>query len=148
MDVPDGVNRSSWLQALGIVGATVFLTAGFVGVLAVVSGAAVGVEDRLALYVLVAGVVFVTAIVTLTRRGLDGGTVLLATVGGSLLCGVLVLFAGEGVRYAVVRPGSVFRLQMLAYFAAAGLVVVGLTYWTLRFWRDLLAPAADGPDPG
>lgn len=133
------VSQSTKLQVAGVAVATVFLTAAFVGVLALFSGATGGLANRLSLYVLVAGIVFVSSIVTFSRRGLDGGTVLLGTVGLSLVAGLLVLLAGEGLRYAIVQPSEVFQIHILAYFAAAGLVVIGLTYWTLRYWREILA---------
>lgn len=139
MPILGRVSESTKIQITGIAGATVFLTAAFVGVLALLTGVTSGISNRLSLYVLIAGVVFVTSIVTFSRRGLDGGTVLLGTIGLSLVSGLLVLLAGEGLRYAIVQPSEVFQWHILAYFSAAGLVVIGLTYWTLQYWRDVLS---------
>jgi len=138
------LHEVAWRRVAAVVAATVVLTAAFVGVLAVVTGNAGGWSDRLALYALCGGVAFVGVTFGLARRELDGLTVLFATVGASLLTVVVALFAGEGLRYAVRSPEEVFDLQLLAYFATAGLVVIGLTFWTLRYWRDVLLGARAG----
>lgn len=136
---PEGDSwRSTGAQGGAILAGTVFFTFVFVGFLALVSGNAVGIQNRLSLYVLCAAGLFVLTTVTLARRRLDGTTVLFAAVGATLLTFLLVALAGEGIRYAVVRPGAVLRPGLLAYFAAAGLVVIGVTYWTLKYWRDFL----------
>jgi len=142
MNPLDRVSRSAWLQAGGVVAATLLLTASFLGVVAAVVGVATGVGGRLALYFLAGGVAFVVSTLALSGRGLDGATVLLATVGVSLLTFVLALSAGEGVRYAILRPGEVFDVQLLGYLAAAGLVVTGLSIWTVRYWREFVGPDA------
>ena len=46
MNPLDRVSRSAWLQAGGVVGATLLLTASFLGVLAAVVGVATGVDRK------------------------------------------------------------------------------------------------------
>jgi hypothetical protein len=142
MNPLDRVSRTTWLRVGGVLGATLVLTASFLGVLAAVVGVATGVGNRLSLYFLAGGVAFVVTTLALSRRGLDGATVLLATTGASVLTFLLTLSAGEGVRYAVLRPGEVFDVRLLGYLAAAGLVVTGLSIWTVRYWREFLGDPA------
>lgn len=124
---------------------TVVLTAGFVGLLALVSGRLGDVGGRFPWYVLAMGIAFVTVIFLLANRGADPETALVASTGVGILTLVGTFFAVEGVVYAVSQPEEVFRSQLLVYLLAAALVATGLTFWLLRYWRSLTTFAPDTP---
>ncbi|QLG63872.1 hypothetical protein [Halorarum salinum] len=126
-------------QVASLVGvSTVLLTADFVGVLALVTGNAAGFGDRFPAYVLVMAIAFVITIVGLSHYGLEGRTVLSASTGVSVLALVTGTLAGEGLRYAVVEPATVFDVQLLFYLLAAGLIGTGLSFWTVNHWREFV----------
>ena len=124
---------------VGVAALTVVLTSAFVGVLAFVSGPRPEVESRLAYYVLVTAVVFVSAIFRLDSTDRPGTSVLTAVVAVSVASFVLALFAGEGLLYAIDRPGKVLTSQLLVYFLAASLICTGVGVWGLHHWREYAA---------
>lgn len=124
--------------ALLVAVSTVLLTADFVGVLALLSGNAAGLDDRFPVYVLVMAIAFVITIVGLAHYDAEGRTVLSAATGVSVLALVAGALAGEGVRYAVREPATVFDVQLLFYLLAAGLIGTGLSFWTVNYWREFV----------
>jgi hypothetical protein len=119
----------------------VVLTAGFVGVLGVLSGDLTSWPSRLPIYVLGMALTFVVAIFSLIRVNVDSVTAIFGAVGTSLGGLVVIGFAGEGVVYAVTYSGRVFGSQLLVYFLAAGLIGTGLGYWVLSYWRQYAVPS-------
>ena len=128
----DVLPRAALLVAIS----TGIVTAAFVGVVALLSGQVVDLTDRLPLYVLVMAVVFVAFVFLIDARGSDGGTVIVSSIGVSLLGFLVVLLAGEGLVFLVRRPGELLASQLIVYLLSAGLVCTGLAYWGLRHWRE------------
>lgn len=126
-------------------GCTLALTASFVGLMAVVTGNAVGLTARFPFYVLGMAAAFVGSVLVLDDRTADGVSVIGATLGVSTTSFLVLGLAGEGLAYAARHPGRVFASQLLVYFLAAGLVATGLGYWGLRHWREFVASGADEP---
>jgi len=130
------------VEALGRAGAlvavcTLVLTASFVGLVALLSGEAPGVSDRLPLYVLGMATAFVGTILLFEAQGVDGRTIM-ATAGSVALGTFVFLTLGsEGVVHAVENPGQVVASQLVFYFLAAGLIGTGLGYWGIRHWQEL-----------
>lgn len=120
-----------------VAGCTLVLTASFVGLVALVSGAAVGVVDRLPLYVLGMASAFVGAIVVFEMEGEDGGRVLLIAGALALTTFLVTLLSGEGIVHALRHPGQVIASQLLLYLLAAGMIATGLGYWVGQHWQEL-----------
>ena len=133
---------SNWLQdhartAIGpIVASTVFLTAAFLGALALLTGTVDGFSDRFPYYVVLMAVGFVAALFVLERPRIEGSQVLMATIGVTVTVFVIVTLAGEGLAYALASPGAVFQPDIILYLLAAGLIGSGLAYWTITHWRE------------
>ena len=119
-----------------VIGVTVIMTASFVGVVALVAGDMVGVTERIPYYVLVTAVAFVVSLLKLDDESIDGVTVLIATTGIAIGCGVLFALAFEGIRYGFYNPEELVASQLLVYFLAAALICTGLGVWALRHWRE------------
>lgn len=123
---------------IGVIGAnTLLLTASFVGVLAFVSGAVTDLPARLPWYFVVGAVLFVGTIVVLEEQELPGRTVILTATVVAAVGFLAVVFAVEGVLFAVDRPEALVVSRLLLYFLAAGLVGTGVGYWGLNHWREL-----------
>lgn len=137
-----------------VAGCTLVLTASFVGLVALVSGAAVGVVDRLPLYVLGMATAFVGAIVVFEMENEAGGRVLV--IAGTLAVGtfLVTLLSGEGIVHALRYPGQVLASQLLLYLLAAGMIATGLGYWVVQHWQDLpkfvsgVSVKSGSPKPG
>lgn len=125
-----------------IAACTLLLTINFVGIIAALSGEVSGIDSRIPWYLLLAAVIFVGTIVLLESNGADGKTIIASAVFTGIASFVLVLFGGEGVRYAATEPGTVLDPQLTLYFFTAALVATGLGYWGLRHWREF---TRDGP---
>lgn len=123
-------------MALGVVFLSLLLTAAFLGLVGLISGAPLDVSSRLPAYSLVMGIVFVVAILRLDSPNREGMMVLVSTSGIAALAFVLVGLASEGVMYTLVRPDEVLTSNLIFYFAAAGLVCTGVVLWALHHWRE------------
>jgi len=136
-------------ESLGRAGAlvaccTLALTASFVGLVALLSGQAPGVTDRLPVYVLGAATAFVGTILLFEVQGHDGRTVI-ATAGSVAIAAALVLtLGGEGVIHAIRHPEQVVASQLLFYFLAAAMIATGLGYWAVNHLDEF----AVGPGGG
>lgn len=127
------------LGRLGLVvlASTLSLTASFVGIVALASGAVSGTEARLPLYVTAAAVVFVASILLFEGTRHRGKRAL----GAAALLALATLFVGglggEGVVYAAANPGVVLEVQLLGYLVSAAMLGTGLGYWLWRHWEAL-----------
>ena len=120
-----------------VLGSTLALAMSFFGLIALLTGDATGVLDRLPLYVLAMAAAFVAGLVIFEDVLLDGETVLVWA--GILGIGTF-LFVGlgsEGVIYSVKYPGEVLSSQLFVYVLSAGLIATGLGYWIAQYWGDL-----------
>ena len=120
---------------LGVVVSTLALTASFVGLMALLTGDAVG--SRIPLYVLTMAIAFVLGVVLLELRDRPGRLVLGGATGLSIGVLVLVTLAGEGFVYAAREPTEIVASTLVFYFLAAGLIATGLGYWGARHWREV-----------
>jgi FtsH-binding integral membrane protein len=120
-----------------VVSCTVVLTVSFIGIVALITGNAFGIGNRLPVYVLSMACTFAATIVRLDPEYDDGKQVLGTAVVFAVSSFVLVSLGGEGVAYAVRRPGQVLTSQLFLYFVSAGLIGTGLGYWGARHWREL-----------
>jgi hypothetical protein len=105
---------------LGVVVSTLALTASFVGLMALLTGDAVGL-----------------GVVLLELRDRPGRLVLGGATGLSIGVLVLVTLAGEGFVYAAREPTEIVASTLVFYFLAAGLIATGLGYWGARHWREV-----------
>jgi hypothetical protein len=130
------VDRTMLARTGALVGCcTAALTAAFVGVVALVTGTAGGVDSRLQFYILAGAVAFVASLLVLEESRHEGKTVILGAVGIGLTSLVLVGLGTEGVRYAMAQPRTVLSSSLLVYLVAAALIASGLGYWSVRNWR-------------
>ena len=118
-----------------IVGCTLLLTAGFVGLIAALSGELGGFESRIQWYVAVAAVVFVATIVLLELNDAGGATIITSATVVALFAFVLGFLGAEGALYTLENPETV-EVSRLVIFASAALVATGIGYWALRHWRE------------
>jgi len=123
-------------MALGVIILSLTLTAAFLGLVGLISGADLNVITRLPAYSLVMGIVFVVAILRLDSPNRDGMMVLVSTSGIAVLAFVLVGLATEGVMYTYNSPEEVVMSNLIFYFAAAGMVCTGVVFWALHHWRE------------
>ncbi|SFR99282.1 hypothetical protein SAMN05216559_2182 [Halomicrobium zhouii] len=123
-------------MALGVIILSLTLTAAFLGLVGLISGADLNVIARLPAYSLVMGIVFVVAILRLDSPNRDGMMVLVSTSGIAVLAFVLVGLATEGVMYTYNSPEEVVMSNLIFYFAAAGMVCTGVVFWALHHWRE------------
>ena len=117
--------------------ATLVLTAGFLGVVGLVTGSVTGLVDRLPFYVLAMAITFVGGMVILEGELRDPGRILRAAVAVALGAFLVVTFGGEGIAFVLQQPREVLSSQLLFYFLAAGLIGAGLGYWGVRHWNDI-----------
>lgn len=137
--VADRIDTEMLPRAAGLVGvSTAIVTAAFIGVVALLTGDATDVADRLPFYVLVMAVVFTVFVFLIDSRAPDGGTVIISSTGVALLGFLIVLLAGEGVVFLVTKPDELLASQLIVYLVSAGLVCTGLAYWGLRHWREFV----------
>ncbi|WP_084802554.1 hypothetical protein [Halorientalis sp. IM1011] len=130
------------VESIGRAGAlvavcTLVLTASFVGLVALVSGQATGLSDRLPAYVLGMATAFVGAVLIAETQGFDGRTVIVGA--GVVALGTLVVLTlgGEGLLHAVRNPGALVTSHLLFYFLAAGMIATGFGYWAINHWQEL-----------
>ena len=120
-----------------VAGCTLVLTASFLGLVALVSGEAVGLSDRLPVYVLGMATAFVGSVLVAETRGLDGRGVIGAAGATALGTFVVLTLGGEGVLHAVRNPEALLTSQLLFYFLAAGMIATGFGYWAINHWQEL-----------
>jgi hypothetical protein len=120
-----------------IAGCTLVLTASFLGLVALVSGEAAGLSDRLPAYVLGMATAFVGSVLLAETQGLDGRTVIVGAGGVALAAFVVLTLGGEGLLHAAKNPGALLTSHMLFYFLAAGMIATGLGYWAINHWGEL-----------
>ncbi|MFB6143516.1 MAG: hypothetical protein ABEJ30_09275 [Halorientalis sp.] len=137
-------------EALGRAGAlvavcTLALTASFVGLVAIVSGEAAGLSERLPAYVLAMAAAFVGTVVVFEAANYDGATIITTAAAAALGALVVVTLGTEGVVFAARNPARVVASQFLLYFLAAGMIGTGLGYWGIQHWQELtdVGPATD-----
>jgi FtsH-binding integral membrane protein len=134
-------NRATTLRLTVYVAvSTVFLTAAFFGVVAVITGSVTAFERRFPIYVLLSALAFVTVVLVLEDEEEPGAPILVGTllVGGMALLGFSL--AGEGLLYARANPDQVAGSELLFYFVAAALICTGLGYWAIHHWREFAGP--------
>ena len=137
--VADRLEAGLLPRAVAIVGvSTAVVTAAFIGIVALLTGDAVNVTDRLPFYVLVMAVVFTAFVFLIDSRASDGATVIISSVGVGLLGFLVVLLAGEGAVFLLREPDALLASQLIVYLVSAGLVCTGLAYWGLRHWREFV----------
>ncbi|MFP9193244.1 hypothetical protein ACLI4Q_16545 [Natrialbaceae archaeon A-CW1-1] len=136
MNVESLRNRLPERILLVVMGFTLVLTAGFVGLVALLSGDTAGSNGRVPYYVLATAIAFIVALWRLDEGNVDGLTVLIASSGIALGAGILVAFATEGVSYGVRNPSELVSSHLIVYFLAAALICTGLGIWGLRHWRE------------
>ncbi|MHB9288352.1 hypothetical protein ACKVMT_15085 [Halobacteriales archaeon Cl-PHB] len=130
--------------ALFVVVATLALTAGFLGLVALLTGAVAGIQNRLPFYVLAMAIAFVGSILTLEGEFDAGREVLEIATLAAIVTALAVTLAGEGVAFSLQDPGRVFSSQLVFYFLAAGLMGTGLGYWGLRHWDEFVTTRGPG----
>lgn len=137
--VADRFDTDLLLRAVALVGvSTAVVTAAFIGIVALLTGDAVNVTDRLPFYVLLMAVVFTAFVFLIDSRASDGATVIISSVGVGLLGFLIVLLAGEGAVFLLREPDALLASQLIVYLVSAGLVCTGLAYWGLRHWREFV----------
>jgi hypothetical protein len=125
-----------------VTGSSLLLTVALIGLLAALSGEVEGVGGRVPFYFLVTAVVFVSLVVGFEvgfeEQAFDGRTILLSTLGLSVVLGTLAAFVGEGLVYTTRDPTAVLVPRLLLSLLAIGVLSTGLVYWGLRHWREFL----------
>lgn len=115
---------------------TLFLTASFMGILAFVSGATLGVTERLPWYLVIGAGTFVGSIVLLEHAESEGYTIIVTTIIISVIMFILTLLAVEGVFFSLRYPEVVINSKTILYLLSAAMVGVGLGYWGFNHWRE------------
>ena len=137
--VADRIDAGLLPRAVAVVGvSTAVVTAAFIGIVALLTGDAVNVTDRLPFYVLLMAVVFTAYVFLIDSRASDGATVIISSVGVGLIGFLVVLLAGEGAVFLLREPDALLASQLIVYLVSAGLVCTGLAYWGLRHWREFV----------
>lgn len=132
--------REAVVRGAGLVAAsTVVVAIAFVGLLAVVSGDASGLADRVPFYVVVSSIAFTALILTLERYLADGRNILLTAVVLSITIAVVVALDVEGLLFAIENPDRLVASRLLLYLLAAGCLCTGLVYWSVHHWREFTA---------
>jgi predicted neutral ceramidase superfamily lipid hydrolase len=121
---------------LFVVASTVALTASFLGVVGLLTGAVTGLNDRLPVYVLAMALSFVVVIVALEEEYREPVESLQLSASIAAVTFLLVTFGGEGIAYLLQNSEQVVASQILFYILAAGLIGTGLGYWTLNHWSE------------
>ena len=117
---------------------TVFLTASFIGVLAVLDGEVNAFSTRLPWYLSATALAFVGTIVLLEDQGTSGASIITTALIVSVLVFAIVGLGVEGMFYAVEFTDRVFVSQLVVYFFAAALMGTGFGFWALRHWREFI----------
>ncbi len=136
MDVTTTVRNAKFRVGGLILASTVVLTASFIGVVAFLTGFVSAMEQRLPIYVLLTAVIFVVVLVSLDDENAPGGPVIVTTITIAALGFLLLTLSGEGLRYALARPGKLVSSQLVFYFVAAALFCSGVGFWALHHWRE------------
>jgi hypothetical protein len=123
---------------------TALLTACFLGMVGLVSGAAGGLVARLPLYVLGGSVSFVGVMLVVDHSYEDGPVVLARAAGAALTTFVVALLGAEGVVYAVAQPESVVASHLFVYLLSAAIIASGLGYWGVQNWADVRTVVGEG----
>lgn len=118
-------------------GSTLGLTMGFFGLIALLTGDAAGALDRLPLYVFGFAATFVGTLVTFEDRRSDAETVLRAASVTAAANFVLVVFASEGLVYALRYPGEVVSSKLFVYVLSAGMIATGLGFWLANHYDEV-----------
>lgn len=139
MDLPARATPFDVTVIALVVGSTLLLTTALLGVVSIVTASEVGYGARVPVYVLGGSVLFLVLVFRFERRGLDGRTIILSTVGLGLLGTLFLSLVGEGAVYAVSYPDRVLASQLVLYLLAAGAVCTGLAHWGLNHWREFVA---------
>lgn len=130
-------DRETLVRVVGSVGvSTLFLTAVFYGVVAVITGSVTAFEQRLPIYVLLSAIVFVVVVVVLEDEEAPGTPILVSTVVVGLTAFLGVALSGEGLIYAVENQAAIVTSQLFFYVLAAGLICTGIGYWAIHHWRE------------
>ena len=120
-----------------VVGSSLALTLAFFGLLAVATGSAAGLSERVPFYVLAAAVTFAAALVGLDRPSWDGRDLLFYSICVAVAAFVLVTLGLEGVVFAINYPGESFASRRFLYLLSLALVATGLGYWGLCHWKEI-----------
>jgi|AntDeeMetagen134_2_1112570.scaffolds.fasta_scaffold01280_2 hypothetical protein len=138
--MPSNDSRRQFFVRVSVVVAiaTLFLTASFVGLLALLNGDLRGSSSRIAWYLTIAAVAFVGVIILLETQDAAGTSIITTAAIVAALVFVLVSLGVEGLLYAVRNPAAVFVSQTILYFFAAALIGSGIGYWALRHWREVV----------
>ena len=138
-------NRDFLTRAVALVGGSTFvLTASFVGLLAILSGTADGIGNRVPFYLVVMGVAFVATILLLEEHGTESRVIIVTAAVISLLTFVSTSLTVEGLFFAVRHPEEVFVSQLVYYFVAAALIGTGIGYWAIQHWREFTRQTPGG----
>ncbi|MFB6082902.1 MAG: hypothetical protein ABEJ94_01490 [Halorientalis sp.] len=116
---------------------TLVLTATFLGLVALISGEAAGLSDRLPAYVVGMATAFVGAVLIAEAEGFDGQTVIVGAGAVALGTFVVLTLGGEGILHAIRNPGALVTSHLLFYFLAAGMIATGFGYWAINHWGEL-----------
>lgn len=138
--MPSNDSRRQFFVRVSVVVAvaTLFLTASFVGLLALLNGDLRGSSSRIAWYLTIAAVAFVGVIILLETQDAAGTSIITTAAIVAVIVFVLVSLGVEGFLYAVRNPAAVFVSQTILYFFAAALIGSGVGYWALRHWREVV----------
>ncbi|EMA49020.1 MULTISPECIES: hypothetical protein [Halococcus] len=138
--MPSNDSRRQFFVRVSVVVAvaTLFLTASFVGLLALLNGDLRGSSSRIAWYLTIAAVAFVGVIILLETQDAAGTSIITTAAIVAVIVFVLVSLGVEGLLYAVRNPAAVFVSQTILYFFAAALIGSGVGYWALRHWREVV----------
>ncbi|PSP88054.1 hypothetical protein BRC90_08825 [Halobacteriales archaeon QS_4_69_34] len=138
----DSPRRRFLARASVVVGvSTIALTAGFVGVLAFLTGEVVAFGAHVPWYLSVAAVAFVATILALEAQGIPGGSVISTAAIVAFTSFVVVSLGVEGLLFAARSPGAVFVPGVGLSLFAAALIVAGVGYWAFEHWREFAGRA-------
>lgn len=115
---------------------SVLLTAALYGFVAVFVNGVEALTGRIPYYVVVGAIVFVVSMFVLEDPAESGLPIITTTTGLGVAGFLLVGFASEGVRYAVMYPSELLASSLVLYFLAAALVCTATGYWSLHHWRE------------
>lgn len=131
------VDRSALLRKGSLVlCSSIAISVAFVGLLALVTGRAAGIGNRVPLYAVVFSIAFTAIVFSLERHLADGSTILLTAVVFSISTAVVFVLDVEGVLFAIAYPDELVASQLILYFFAAGCLSTGLVYWGVKHWRE------------
>ncbi len=114
------------------------LAAALVGVLAFSREQIFDIDQRLPYYYILIAALFAVSIAGTIRQTIGPGLALVKSVGTTILTGLLVVFAIEGVVYAARNPEVVLTIEFVAPLLAGSLIAIGIGLWALRYWDDLV----------